>query len=86
MTKGDGLPPMYPALTNSVYLKDRLSDLPCLITIGQTSKIHENVAMPGIELSLVDMSNLINYITHEWGNQTLSINEIEEELDKCGNQ
>jgi len=86
MADGSGLPPMYPSLDQSGILKDSIMTLPCLIKNGRQSKMMKNVYMPGAEISTIDMSNLINYMTSKWGNSSsLSMEKIEEIKSDCDN-
>ncbi len=83
MSDGSGLPPLYPDLRKSDLLNNGIDALPCLILKGKKSEILTTVEMPGVELSIVDLSNLINYTTHEYGGGTLGIAEIKRLVESC---
>ena len=84
MSDGSGLPLIYPNLRKSDLLNSRIDELPCLILTGRKSEILETVEMPGVELSSIDMSNLVNYLVHKWNlEEALTITEIEEVVRAC---
>jgi len=63
---GEGLASLYPALENSLIIRDQPSLLPCIILNGKYTldsagnKISEMPAIP--DLGEVEMSNLINFL------------------------
>lgn len=85
MDDGNGLGQMYPSLQKSVYLHDKMNDLTCLIRTGRQSSHLSTVVMPGFtNLREAEMSNLINYLSHEWGDQSiLPITSIREQIESC---
>ena len=84
MSDGSGLPPFYPDLPKSDLLTKNIEELPCLILKGRKGQIIETVVMPGVNLSAVDISNLINYMAHKWkGSLALPMNEIAELIQAC---
>ncbi len=85
MDDGNGLGQMYPSLQKSVYLYDKMDELTCLIRTGRQSSHLSTVVMPGFSnLREAEISNLINYLSHEWGDQTiLPITSIREQIENC---
>ena len=90
MDNGSGLGTLIPPLTSQEYLTVNKTLLPCIITYGQQGPIEVdgiiyNWDMPGAELSDVQLLNLINYITNEWGNNMgyTTIDEIKLWKSKC---
>lgn len=85
MDSGEGLGELYPNITNSEYLSSKSNDLPCLIRNGRISKTLETVVMPGLQnITPAEMTNLINYLNHRWGNKTVvQMKEIDILLTEC---
>ncbi len=92
MEDGNGLRGLYPPLAQSDYLYQHHADLPCIITKGLQQPIVVNgktyeLPMAPIEgLSSVQIANIINYISHAWGNDAgyTKIQEVEKALTNCG--
>lgn len=74
MDDGKGLGKLIPPLANSDWLKNNQEKLTCLIINGIEGEIvvndtAYNQPMPGNgELSDFQVTNIINYINHAWGN------------------
>lgn len=84
MRDGTGLPPMYPDLPSSTLININIDQLPCLIRNGRTSEYMDNVAMPGIPINEIEMTNLINYISHQWGDEkVISMQSVKQQLQTC---
>ncbi len=85
MADGQGLGEMYPNITQSSYFSSNKDQLACLIRYGKQGNQLSNVVMPANDkLTEVGMNNLINYLLHEWGDQSLSnLNEVKEQLENC---
>ena len=70
---GQGLRALYPPLQDSDYLDRKITELPCLISEGirgtiVTGNKTKNIRMPAFsDLSLEEMSSLINYLQQRWG-------------------
>ena len=68
--EGEGLADMYPALSNSAYMKNRISELPCIIINGKYTldkkgnKISEMPPLP--KMGDVELTNLINYLQNRF--------------------
>lgn len=61
---GAGLRELYPALTDSRYLDQKLEQLPCLIVNGAG----ETVVMPGFpQLQVAEIGELVSYLSGRWG-------------------
>lgn len=75
--EGQGLASLYPALTDSKIIKQKISDLPCIILKGKFTldsagnKISEMPPIPKMED--VEMTNLINYLQRQFGENTISV-------------
>lgn len=85
MSDGTGLGSLYPQLSNSVYLSVRKNDLVCLIREGKQSEQLATIQMPkNKHLKEAELSNLINYLSHEWGDQqSIQITDIRSQMKKC---
>ncbi len=85
MDDGNGLGQMYPPLQSSVYLYDKINELTCLIRNGKQSSHLSTVVMPAHKaLREAELSNLINYLSYQWGDQrALSITNIREQIKTC---
>lgn len=89
--EGQGLKALYPALTNSAYLGDRIGELPCLISSGVRGKIvtgkkTKNIRMPAFaDLSIQQLNSLISYLQLNWGKggETVSEQKISQWLRNC---
>lgn len=91
MDNGVGLGALIPPLAASDYMAQNRDKLPCIVrqgihdTISVNGKVYaENMpGMPG--LSDIQVTNLLNYINHAWGNNNpeYSFEEVEELLKKC---
>ena len=89
--EGQGLKALYPALTDSAYLGDRIGELPCLISSGVRGKIvtgkrTKNIRMPAFaDLSIEQMNSLISYLQLNWGKggETVSEQKINQWLRSC---
>lgn len=91
MEDGRGLAALYPPLAGSDYLTQKDGRLACLIRYGMEGPIEVNgtvydMEMPGVEqLSPVEITNVINYIHHAWGNElrTIQLEEVRADLKDC---
>ncbi len=89
--EGQGLKALYPPLTGSVYLGERIGELPCLISSGVRGKIvtgnrTKNIRMPAFaDLSIQEMNSLISYLQLNWGKggETVSEQKISQWLRTC---
>jgi len=85
MQDGSGLGDLYPKLQDSPYLTDNKDDLICLIRNGKVSTQMANIEMPAHKmLREAELSNLVNYICHTWGDQQLvPITKIKTLMSNC---
>lgn len=91
MEDGTGLKAVIPPLANSDYVKENQARLACIIRYGQEGEIvvngtTYNQPMPGVDaLNETEITNVINYINHAWGNDYgfMSDNEVERALQLC---
>jgi len=91
MDDGSGLKGLYPPLAGADYLTMNQENLPCIIRYGLSDTILVNQkiynqAMPGVkDLNEVQITNVINYINHAWGNelQHVKVEDIQESLMGC---
>lgn len=88
---GKGLGDLIPPLAGADYLEKNRLDLPCLLRNGTTDTIVVNgkqfvEKMPGVpHLSEADVTNILNYINNNWGNNytVYRLDEVIEILKKC---
>lgn len=90
-SQGQGLRALYPPLQGSAYLGERLAELPCLVSTGVrgtivTGKKTKNIRMPALsQLSLEEMSSLVNYLQLNWGTggETVAERTVAQWLRSC---
>lgn len=87
---GEGLAALYPPLKNSDYLLEDLARAACVIKNGQVEQIVVNgqtysQMMPPVEVSPLEIAEIITYITNEWGNEKglTGVKEVEKWLQEC---
>lgn len=88
---GTGLRGVYPPLAQSNYLANNQSLLPCIIRHGLSDSIQVNgqwfnqpmAAIPN--LNEVEITNIINYVNHAWGNDLphRKVEEVRHQLENC---
>ena len=91
MDDGSGLKGLYPPLAGADYLSKNQDKLACIIRYGLSDSILVNnkiynQAMPAVkDLNDVQITNVINYINHAWGNQLehVKVEEIRKEIANC---
>ena len=91
MEDGTGLVKVNPPVAQSDWLEQNQSMLPCLIRNGANDTMvvngviyhHEMIAFP--QLSDIEITNIINYMNHAWGNNygERNINEVKAWLKVC---
>jgi mono/diheme cytochrome c family protein len=86
---GEGFKELYPPLAGSDFLKNQ-DALPCLIRHGYKGEmtvngILYNQEMPANRINEIQITNIINYINHSWGNNypEVSLNDIKIKLNTC---
>ena len=91
MDDGTGLKGNIPPLANSDWLRDHQDELACVIYAGMEGEVvvngvTYNAAMNGNpELKTTQVTNIMNYINHAWGNDYgfVSLPKAEAQLEKC---
>lgn len=88
---GRGLGILIPPLAHSDWLRDNQEKLTCLIRNGVAGEMvvndtTYNQVMPGnIELTDFQITNIINYINHAWGNDygVAILGDVREQFEAC---
>jgi len=87
---GQGLSALIPPLTDSVYLKNNKTSLPCYIRSGLKGAIIVNGktfddAMPAADLSSMQIAQVLTYVGNSFGNKIGTINQdqVEADLKNC---
>jgi len=91
MDNGSGLKGLIPPLANADYVQADPERMACIIRYGIQDTIEVNDTlysqhMAGIpELSDFEITNVINYINHAWGNDYgyASFDDVKARLDSC---
>jgi len=92
LSDGSGIGALIPPLKNADYLQENWDQLSCIIKYGLADTIlvngvEFNNPMAAIdELGAVEISNLINYLNHEWnmGNAPfITADGVKEQLEAC---
>jgi len=85
MEDGSGVAELYPQLVSPSII-DKHKEIPCIIREGIYSD-SALIKMPAIpKMSNVDITNIINYITHDLNQsetQELLLSEVDELLKQC---
>lgn len=88
---GSGLKNLYPALTDTLFLKENKTNLACIIKYGLNQKLIINgktyeEKMPGNDrLSDIDVTQLLVYISNSFGNNlgSFDMQEVSKQLKSC---
>ncbi|MBC5992365.1 c-type cytochrome [Pontibacter cellulosilyticus] len=90
MEDGSGLRGVIPPIAGADYLEKHRDELPCLIRHGMEGPVtvngkEYNQAMPGVDLREDQITNLLNYIQTNFGNnnQRYTMPEVEQLLEAC---
>lgn len=91
LERGQGLRGLYPPLAKSDYLAEHQEEFACLIRYGIEEKIKVNgkeyeLPMAGIkDLSDFEITNIINFINHSWGNDLgyVKFVDVKNQLNAC---
>ncbi len=94
MADGTGLEALYPPLAQSDMLRVMGATTACAIVNGMEGKIivngveYDNKMLPIKGLSTVEVTNIINYINHAWGNenQFVPLQAVQKALEDCSPQ
>lgn len=92
LSSGEGIAALIPPLKNADYLTENWNQLSCIIKHGLADTIivngtEYNNPMAGIEeLGSVEISNLINFINHEWNMgkaEFITADGVSQQLENC---
>ncbi|MCI5080503.1 MAG: cytochrome c [Saprospiraceae bacterium] len=91
MDDGSGLAGNIPPLAKADWVKQSGAEMACVIRYGMEGEIvvngrTYNQAMAGIpQLSDFEITNVINYINHSWGNDygVMTLEEVRSALENC---
>ncbi len=91
MEDGTGLEKNIPPLANADYLDKHRGEIACIIRYGIQGTIIVNnkiytTTMEGLpQLTDVEITNIINYVNHAWGNDYgyIKIQEVQRQLEQC---
>ncbi len=91
MDDGSGLEGLIPPLAGADWLRQRQSDVACLIRYGIQDTLVVNgerygQPMAGIDrLTDTEITNIINYINHAWGNKygVVKFEDVRDQLENC---
>lgn len=91
MDDGVGLGALIPPIAGADYLRTHRDKLPCILKYGLKDSIRVNgqlyaEAMPGVPtLSAIQITNILNYINHNWGNDNpvYRLDEVQALLESC---
>lgn len=90
-TKGEGFQNLYPALTDTSYLRENKSKLACMIKYGMSDSLKVNgkwyqEKMPAhTELGPIDIAQIIVYVTNHFGNKQgfYDYKKVQQDLLNC---
>ena len=88
---GSGLKNLYPPLTDTVYMKDNLGKLACIVkygindTITVNGRIYDSKMPATTELTDIDVTQILVYIGNSFGNNlgTFDMKEVNSRLKEC---
>lgn len=91
MDDGVGLGALIPPIAGADYLNTHRERLPCILKYGLKDSIQVNgqvygEEMPGVvNLSAIQITNILNFINHNWGNDNppYRLDEVERLLQTC---
>jgi len=90
-SNGEGLSALMPPLTDSVYLKQNKTQLPCILKYGLKGdliivhgKPYQN-QMPPADLAPIEIAQVLTYIQNSFGNKlgVVKIDEVNKDLSGC---
>ncbi len=87
---GEGLNGLIPPLTDSIFIKENLHQLPCLVKNGLkgelkvSNKIFEG-QMPAVDLAPIEIAQAVTYVANSFGNKlgTVNVDRVNTDLFKC---
>lgn len=91
MDSGEGLGALIPPVAGADYLTKNHDQLPCLIRYGLqdsivvNGKIYAEKMPAAAQLSDIDITNVLNYVNTQLGNQNriFTLAEVRASLEKC---
>ena len=90
MDDGTGLAALIPPVAKADYYADKQDEIACIIVNGIADSITVNgvvyeQVMEGINLSPIQITNIINYMNQSWGNNIpiKTIEQVKVELNEC---
>ena len=91
MDDGVGLGALIPPIAGADYLQTHRERLPCILKYGMKDSVLVNgqmyaEQMPGVPtLSVIQITNILNFINHNWGNDNpvYRLDEVERLLEGC---
>lgn len=91
MDNGSGLEGLIPPVVGADFVRDQVAATVCIIRYGQEEPLVVNgrqytQPMPASpQLSDFEITNIINYIRHAWGNDYgyVSLQQVREALEDC---
>jgi len=87
---GEGLNGLIPPLTDSIFIKENLHQLPCLVKNGLkgelkvSNKIFEG-QMPAVDLAPIEIAQAVTYVANSFGNKLgiVNVDRVNTDLFKC---
>ncbi len=91
MEDGTGLEQLIPSLRQNRFLLQSEAELACLIRLGAKDSLQINGKWlygdmpPNDKLNATEITNILNYLRHAWGNEAsvIKAQEVEEALENC---
>jgi len=87
---GEGLNGLIPPLTDSIFIKENLHQLPCLVKNGLKGKLkvsHKDFEgqMPAVDLAPIEIAQALTYVTNSFGNKlgTVNVDRVNTDLTGC---
>ena len=88
--KGEGLNALIPPITDTVFIKNNVHLLPCLVKNGLRGKLTINKRdftekMPPNDLAPIEIANVLTYVANSFGNKrgTINVAQVETDLNNC---
>jgi len=89
-TKGEGLNALIPPLTDTLFIKNNIHLLPCLVKNGLRGKVTINKReftekMPPNDLAPIEIANVLTYVANSFGNKrgTIDVTQVGNDLNNC---
>jgi mono/diheme cytochrome c family protein len=87
--QGEGLKDLIPPLTDSIFLKNNITVLPCSIKFGLKGKFtianrQFDSQMPPNDLAPIEIAEVLTYVTNSFGNKAGTITSAQVDGDLAG--